>query len=89
MRNLATKVPNDLWTEFKARATANYQAPSRAITWGLATGVAADYSPGYGTDHTASAGRTRSAISAPRSRSTRAMSYWHWRPIQNGAPLPK
>ena len=29
MRNLAVKVPTDLWQEFKARATACYQAPSR------------------------------------------------------------
>src|SRR5215207_4470166 len=28
MRNLAVKVPTDLWPEFKARATACYQAPS-------------------------------------------------------------
>ena len=45
-----------------------------------------DHDPGF---HAASAGRTRRAISAPRSRSTRAMSYWLWRPIQNEAPLPK
>ena len=45
-----------------------------------------DHDPGL---HAASAGRTRLAISAPRSRSTRAMSYWLWRPIQNDAPLPK
>jgi putative transposase len=31
MRNLAAKVPEDLWPEFKARATAAYQAPSRKI----------------------------------------------------------
>src|SRR3954454_24875539 len=31
MRNLAVKVPTDLWPEFKARASACYQAPSRAI----------------------------------------------------------
>jgi hypothetical protein len=29
MRNLAVKVPEDLWPEFKARATAACQAPSR------------------------------------------------------------
>ena len=27
MRNLAAKVPTDLWPEFKARVTACYQAP--------------------------------------------------------------
>ncbi len=43
MRNLAAKVPEDLWPEFKARATAAYQAPSRAIARDLATGVVADY----------------------------------------------
>ena len=43
LRNLAAKVPEDLWPEFKARATAAYQAPSRAIACDLATGVVADY----------------------------------------------
>jgi transposase-like protein len=43
MRNLAAKVPEDLWPEFKARATAAYQAPSRAIARDLAEGVRADY----------------------------------------------
>ena len=42
MRNLAAKVPEDLWPEFKARATAAYQAPSRAIARDLATGLVAD-----------------------------------------------
>jgi hypothetical protein len=36
-----------------------------------------------------SAGRTRRAISAPRSRSVTAMSYWLCRSIQNLGPLPK
>ena len=43
MRNLAAKVPEDLWPEFKARTTAAYQAPSRAIARDLASGVVADY----------------------------------------------
>ena len=43
MRNLAAKVPDDLWPEFKARVTAAYQAPSRAIARDLASGVLADY----------------------------------------------
>ena len=43
MRNLAAKVPEDLWPEFKARVTAVYQAPSRAIARDLANGVVADY----------------------------------------------
>ena len=43
MRNLAAKVPDDLWPEFKARVTAAYQAPSRAITRDLVSGVLADY----------------------------------------------
>jgi len=43
MRNLAAKVPEDQWPEFKARATAAYQAPSRAIARELAAGVAADF----------------------------------------------
>lgn len=43
MRNLAAKVPEDLWPEFKARATASYQAPSRAIARDLADGIVADF----------------------------------------------
>ena len=43
MRNLAAKAPEDLWPEFKARATAAYQAPSRAIARELAEGLARDY----------------------------------------------
>lgn len=43
MRNLAAKVPEDLWPEFKARATAAYQAPSRAIARDLGAGVTGDY----------------------------------------------
>src|SRR4051794_33252117 len=39
MRNLAVKVPTDLWPEFKARASACYQAPSRAIARDLAKGI--------------------------------------------------
>jgi transposase-like protein len=43
MRNLAVKVPTDLWPEFKVRVTACYQAPSRAIARQLAVGIRADY----------------------------------------------
>ena len=43
MRNLAAKVPADPWPEFKARVTASYQAPSRAIARQLAAGLRADY----------------------------------------------
>ena len=43
MRNLAAKVPEDLWPEFKARASAAYQAPSRAIARDLASGVVGAY----------------------------------------------
>ena len=43
MRNLAVKVPSDLWPEFKARVTACYQAPSRAIARDLAAGLRADH----------------------------------------------
>ncbi len=39
--------------------------------------------------HAASAGRTRLAISAPRSRSMTAMSYWLCRSSQNWARFPK
>ena len=43
MHNLAIKVSADLWPEFKARVTACYQAPSRAIARELASGIRADY----------------------------------------------
>ena len=43
MRNLAMKVPTDLWPEFKTRVAACYQAPSRAIARELATGIRSDY----------------------------------------------
>jgi putative transposase len=43
MRNLAVKVPEDIWPEVKARIQAVYQAPSRAIARDLARGVVADY----------------------------------------------
>ena len=43
MRNLAAKVPEDVWPDFKARVQAAYHAPSRAIARDLATGVVADY----------------------------------------------
>jgi transposase-like protein len=42
MRNLAAKVPEDAWPEFKVRVQAAYQAPSRAIARELAAGVVAD-----------------------------------------------
>jgi Transposase, Mutator family len=43
MRNLASKIPEEVWPEFKARVQAAYQAPSRAIARELAAGVVADY----------------------------------------------
>jgi putative transposase len=43
MRNLAAKVPEDLWPEFKVRATAVYQAPSRVIARDLASSLVNDY----------------------------------------------
>ncbi len=43
MRNLAVKVPTDLWPEFKTRVAACYQAPSRAIARDLANGIHCDY----------------------------------------------
>ena len=43
MRNLAAKVPEDLWPEVKERARAAYQAPSRAIARELAEGLVEDY----------------------------------------------
>ena len=47
MRNLAAKLPEDIWPEFKIRVTASYQAPSRAIARDLATGVVAEYEADY------------------------------------------
>jgi putative transposase len=47
MCNLAAKVPEDVWPEFKVRAQAAYQAPSRAIARELAAGVVADYGRKY------------------------------------------
>lgn len=47
MRNLAVKVPEDVWPDFKLRAQAAYQAPSRAIARELAAGVVADYGRKY------------------------------------------
>ena len=43
LRNLAAKVPEDLWPEFKARVLASYQAPSRPIARELAEGLVVDY----------------------------------------------
>jgi len=47
MRNLSAKLPEEVWPEFKARTTACYQAPSRAIARDLAAGVVADYETQY------------------------------------------
>ncbi len=47
MRNLTAKLPEDVWPEFKVRAQAAYQAPSRAIARELAAGVVADYGRQY------------------------------------------
>ena len=46
MRSLAAKVSEDLWPDFKVRATAAYQAPSRAIARDLAEDLVADYEQG-------------------------------------------
>jgi transposase-like protein len=43
MRNLAAKVPEDQWPDFKARVQAAYQALSRTIARDLAEGVVNDY----------------------------------------------
>ena len=43
MRNLAAKVPEDIWPEVKGRIQAAYQAPSRAIARELAKGVVEDF----------------------------------------------
>ena len=42
VRNLAAKVPEDVWSELKG-ATACYQGPSRTIARDLADGVVADF----------------------------------------------
>ena len=47
MRNLAVKVQEDVLPDFKVRAQAAYQAPSRAIARELAAGVDADYGRKY------------------------------------------
>ena len=44
MRNLQSKVPEDLWPEFKARSVACYQAPSPALARLLRDDIAATYS---------------------------------------------
>ena len=43
MRNLQSKVPEDLWPEFKARAAACYQAPSPALARLLRDDIATTY----------------------------------------------
>ena len=43
MRNLASKVPEDIWPEFKARASACYQAASPALACILRDDLAATY----------------------------------------------
>jgi len=43
MRNLAAKVSEDAWPDFKLRVQAAYQAPSRAIARDLAEGIVTDY----------------------------------------------
>ena len=43
MRNLQSKVPEDVWPEFKARGTACYQAPSAALARLLRDDIAATY----------------------------------------------
>ena len=47
MRNLAAKVPEEIWPAFKTRVQAAYQAPSRRIARYLAAGVVADYERDY------------------------------------------
>ncbi len=43
MRNLTAKLHENHWLGFEARATAAYQAPSRAIAGDLAEGLVRDY----------------------------------------------
>ena len=44
IRNLQSKVPEDVWPEFKARAAACYQAPSPALARLLRNDIATTYS---------------------------------------------
>ena len=43
MRNLQSKVPEDVWPEFKARAATCYQAPSPAFARRLHNDIATTY----------------------------------------------
>jgi putative transposase len=65
MRNLAAKLPEDVWLEFKVRVQAAYQAPSRAIARELAAGVVADYGRRYDSAVRLLHGRLRSLYCAP------------------------
>ena len=65
MRNLAAKVPEDIWPDFKARVQAAYQAPSRAIARELAAGIVADYGQEAGTWSYLLHGRLRALHCAP------------------------
>ena len=47
MRNLAAKLPEDIWPEFKARAKASYEASSRTIARDLARSLVANYEHHY------------------------------------------
>jgi hypothetical protein len=65
-------------------------AAVRAATAAIRPALARFYEALDASRHqAASAGRTRLAISAPRSRSITAMSYWLCRSSQNCARFPK
>ena len=58
---LPLRCRRDLWPEFKARATACYQAPSRAIARDLAAGLVAEYETRLPTRSAASRTTSRPA----------------------------
>ena len=65
MRNLAAKVPEEIWPELKTRVQASYQAPSRKIARELAEGVIADYERDYAKCGCLFHGRLRGLHRAP------------------------
>jgi putative transposase len=90
MRNLQSKVPEDVWPEFKARAAACYQAASPALARLLRDDIATTYGPGsalggelsrrrLGGVHRASAFPSRPSSGDPHYQSARAA-------VRRGAP---
>jgi transposase-like protein len=90
LRNLAAKVPEDVWPEFKARATAAYQAPSRAIARELAAGVVADFEAALPSAVALLPGRLRGLYRAPEDAGHAPPRHSHNQPpgtpVRRGAP---